>query len=184
MRSVSFLAFAAPLTLCLAGCGAPDNVPAAEKTPDPTTELNPIQKANFERLNRDEVRRNYQGIVSGLDKTKPMPGQQDMDFTWLDQDKDGKLSVAEFMLWTMGDQPATTTAPTDDQVNVAASKLFANDLDGDTMLSAEEFAAAIWQTSTDAHGKRIQRRRYNPVTFRPCNARQIIEQPADRLAAP
>ena len=142
MRSLPFLALAAPLTLGLVACGSPDRVPAADETPDPTTSLGPIQKANFERLDRDQLRSEYGKIVAGLNVGEPLPTKQDMDFAWLDRDSDGKLSVAEFMLWTVGAEAAATTTPTDDQVNAAASQFFAHDLDGDVMLSEAEFAAA------------------------------------------
>ena len=137
------------LVLALAGCGESQeagNAPAKAPTYEPTVELSAIQKGSFERLNREEVQTDYARLWQDLERTNDgaLPARGDMDFAWLDRDGDGKLSVAEFALWELPTAQAASGAPSlsEDQITKTASVFFHNDVDGDTLMSETEFAAA------------------------------------------
>lgn len=72
-----------------------------------------------------------------------------MDFSYLDRNGDGQLSVAEFAIWAVpvdpnAPKPNDETKPylTADQANSAADAFFYYDQNGDTYLSQQEFDSA------------------------------------------
>lgn len=144
---------ASGLALALAACGSPEaeNAAPREATFEPTMELSAIQKGSFERLNRDEVQTDYSALWENLEQTDDgaLPARGDMNFAWLDRDGDGKLSVAEFALWEIPVQSSVAAGRprslSDEQLTKTASVFFSNDVDGDTLLSEREFAAASGQ---------------------------------------
>lgn len=81
--------------------------------------------------------------------TQAMPQRSAMDWSYLDRNSDGKLSVAEYAIWAVPvdptePKPNDETRPylTSDQANKAADSFFFFDRDGDTYLSQDEFARA------------------------------------------
>ncbi|MEN7536133.1 hypothetical protein [Aurantiacibacter flavus] len=78
-----------------------------------------------------------------------MPARSEMDFTWLDRNADGMISVAEYAIWALPTDP-TEPEPNDakppyltqDEINSAAQTFFYFDDDGDSYLSQSEFTAA------------------------------------------
>lgn len=81
--------------------------------------------------------------------TMTMPPRSEMDFDWLDRNDDGKLSVAEYAIWSLPTNPMEP-APNDakkpyltsEQINEAGENFFYFDQDGSTYLSPDEFAMA------------------------------------------
>ncbi|WP_156839632.1 EF-hand domain-containing protein [Novosphingobium aquimarinum] len=78
----------------------------------------------------------------------PMPRSQ-MDFTYLDRNNDGKLSVAEYAIWAARVDPTDPKANdqkrpylSPEQINEAGTTFFYFDDDGDTFLSPSEFDQA------------------------------------------
>lgn len=75
-----------------------------------------------------------------------MPERSEMDWTYLDRNSDGRLSVAEYAVWAIpvdpnAPKPNDETKPyvTADQANKAADSFFYYDQDGDSYLSQVEF---------------------------------------------
>lgn len=141
------------LALGVAACGSePDAADmAAEKESELTAGLSAIQKVNFERMNREDITKQYDEIVSDLSSdeegTSETPAQDEMEFVWLDRDENGKLSVAEFALWKV---PEPSAGLSDEQIDDVGSTFFANDADGDMLLSETEFAAATGRPVPEA----------------------------------
>lgn len=78
-----------------------------------------------------------------------MRARENMTFSYLDRNDDGRLSVAEYAIWAIPldptePKPNDENAPyvTADQANKAADSFFYYDRDGDTYLSQSEFSAA------------------------------------------
>lgn len=131
------------MALGLSACSGSEAAEDTRVDPNaPTVELSAIQKGSFERLNRDEVKSKYTEIVKAMDPAKPTPPSAEIEFGWLDQDDDSKLSVAEFALWKFTPEAGSDAALTDEQLTDVASNFFANDVDGDQLLSEAEFATA------------------------------------------
>lgn len=89
------------------------------------------------------------GSMAGSSTGSAMPARGDMEFSWLDRNDDGQLSVAEYAVWALPTDPAPAEpndaiAPhlTQDQINEAGQTFFYFDDDGDTYLSQEEFQDA------------------------------------------
>lgn len=79
----------------------------------------------------------------------PMPSRSDMNFSYLDRNEDGQLSVAEYAIWALPTNPnppeqndARGPHLTQDEINTAGQTFFYFDDDGDTYLSQEEFQDA------------------------------------------
>lgn len=79
----------------------------------------------------------------------PMPSRSDMNFSYLDRNEDGQLSVAEYAIWALPTDPnppvqndARGPHLTQDEINTAGQTFFYFDDDGDTYLSQEEFQDA------------------------------------------
>ena len=87
------------------------------------------------------------GSSSGA--TMTMPPRSQMDFTFLDRNGDGQLSVAEYAIWALPTNP-TDPAPNDstrpfmtqEEINKAGQTFFYFDEDGSTYLSQSEFEDA------------------------------------------
>lgn len=91
-----------------------------------------------------------EGQTSNADTTTGHGAQaRSMSFEQLDEDHNGKLSVAEFAVFATGLDP-TAPKPNDqkmpyataDQLNTAADSFFYYDQNGDTYLQPDEFARA------------------------------------------
>ena len=86
--------------------------------------------------------------ASSRDATTNMRARDDMSWSYLDRDGDGRLSVAEYAIWAIPLDPEAVkpndTAPylTAEQANKAADSFFYYDQNGDTYLSQREFTSA------------------------------------------
>lgn len=83
------------------------------------------------------------------DANSNMKARADMNWSYLDRNEDGKLSVAEYAIWAV---PLDPDAPKEndetkpyvsaEQANKAADSFFYYDVNGDTYLSQREFTSA------------------------------------------
>lgn len=96
----------------------------------------------------DEDRAEMDAASQKRDANTNMRARENMTWSYLDRNDDGKLSVAEYAIWAIpldptapkpNDQPPYLTA---DQANKAADSFFYYDQDGDTYLSQREFTSA------------------------------------------
>lgn len=97
----------------------------------------------------DDDRAELQAASQQRDSKTNMRTRENMTWSYLDRNKDGKLSVAEYAIWAI---PLDPNAParndekapylTADQANKAGDSFFYYDQDGDTYLSQREFTAA------------------------------------------
>ncbi len=78
-----------------------------------------------------------------------MPARSAMDFSYLDRNDDGQLSVAEYAIWALPTNPnppepndAVGPHLTQDEINEAGQTFFYFDDNGDSYLSQEEFQDA------------------------------------------
>jgi len=89
------------------------------------------------------------GTMGNMQSTAAQGQAANMSFDQLDRNGDGKLSVAEFAVYSVGldadaQKPNDQNKPyaTDDQLNRAADGFFHFDTNGDSYLQPDEFAAA------------------------------------------
>lgn len=96
----------------------------------------------------DEDRAEMDAAAKARDSNTNMRARENMTWSYLDRNDDGKLSVAEYAIWAIPLDPtkpkANDQAPylTADQANKAADSFFYYDQDGDTYLSQREFTSA------------------------------------------
>jgi hypothetical protein len=153
----------------------------APVTPWLDVTLDPEQQARYDVMDREAIRVEYNenaaemmeetdsgdatsgdaasgstdGAASGSGVSMPSPSM--MTFDYLDRNKDGKLSVAEYAIWAMPVSPAHQApndqgAPelTSEQINDVGRSFFYFDGDGSTYLSPTELAAARSYTGAPA----------------------------------
>ncbi|WP_147270779.1 hypothetical protein [Alteripontixanthobacter maritimus] len=83
------------------------------------------------------------------DANSNMKAREDMTWSYLDRNGDGKLSVAEYAIWAVPLDPNAPKANDEtkpyvsaEQANKAADSFFYYDVNGDTYLSQREFTSA------------------------------------------
>ncbi|WP_120075826.1 EF-hand domain-containing protein [Aurantiacibacter odishensis] len=89
------------------------------------------------------------GSAMSASSGSSMPARSAMDFSYLDRNDDGQLSVAEYAIWALPTDPvppepndARGPHLTQDEINEAGQTFFYFDDDGDSYLSQEEFQDA------------------------------------------
>lgn len=166
IKRATTLGLASGLALALAGCGGSGDADAKKSEEiAPDMVLTPIQQGNFDRYDKKETEKEYakdreeiraeaekSGGDSAAANTDGMKPRDQMTFDWLDRDKSGNLSIAEWALWKIpADQvkgkPGDPNEPylTPDQLDEAARTFFHYDVDGSLDLSKEEFSKAVEQ---------------------------------------
>lgn len=186
IKRTTTLSMAAGLAFALPACGETsaidEQVVADAEEAVPVLVLTPNQRTNYERLDREEVRQEYGEIreeavkairaaapdadaatddntAKGEDTAEMSTSwlRDEMDFSFLDRNDDGQLSVAEFAIWKMVPLDLNETGRsdaqaslTDDEIDDAARSFFYYDTDGNSYLDPDEFSIASGQIDAPA----------------------------------
>lgn len=158
------------LALMLGACGDPE-IEEAEmvEMPDETEAITTTTMSDFDPLSREytlsvvqqerrdafdpaEFRTEYEGYrtAMGADRELASMTRADMEFSTLDRDGNGQLSVAEYALYAA---PEGSDELDDAQVGRIADSYYFYDTDGDGYISVSEFtslrAGAVSDAETD-----------------------------------
>ena len=161
----SGLHYAAPfaLALALSACGGgADEAETAEVAPEPAAtptasdplereyELTEEQQERRDGFDEAAFREEYTGfrdeIMSDLESGEltALPSRDDMDWSFMDRDEDGGLSLAEYAIWGLPIETETGGAPeiTSEDAGTLADSFYHYDIDGDSEISQREFTVA------------------------------------------